>query len=361
MAQAAARQREEVMRGVILPGNRTVEFKEFPVPQPQHGQVLVKIMASAICGSDIRAIYRAHIGEGAERYIPGMIAGHEPCGQIAAVGPGCQALKVGDRVSVYHISGCGVCDDCRHGYQISCTSPVRAAYGWQRHGGHAPWMLADERDCIPLPASLSYVDGAMCACGVGTAWESLTRIGVNGGDALLVTGLGPVGMGVAMLGKALGANKVIGTEMSPVRRKLAMDLGLVDEALDVDDRTLSRIKDLTRGRGCEASIDCSGTAGGRLLALQATRQWGRCAFVGEGGKIEFDVSPLLIHPQITLFGSWVTSLRHMSDLLDRLDRWGLHPEKICTTRLPLSEAARGYKMADQGEAAKVCFVFDGGV
>ncbi|XXF75203.1 zinc-binding dehydrogenase [Myxococcaceae bacterium GXIMD 01537] len=344
---------------MLLPGNRKVEFTEIPIPQPQHGEVLVEIKASAICGSDIRAIYRGHIGEGAERYSPGMIAGHEPCGKVAKVGPGCKALKVGDRVSVYHISGCGVCDDCRSGYQISCTSASRAAYGWQRHGGHAQWMLADERDCIPLPDSLSYIDGALCACGVGTAWEALTRIGVSGIDSLLVTGLGPVGMGVAMLGKALGANKIIGTEMSPVRRKLATDLGLVDEALAVDDKVLARIKDLTRGRGCEASVDCSGTAAGRLLALQATRQWGRCAYVGEGGTVEFDVSPLLIHQQITLFGSWVTSLQHMRDLLERLDRWGLHPDKICTTRLPLSEAARGYEMADKGEAAKVCFVFDG--
>jgi threonine dehydrogenase-like Zn-dependent dehydrogenase len=358
MTQAAAKQAAGVMQGAILPGNSTVEFREFPIPQPRHGQVLVKIKASAICGSDIRAIYRGHIGEGAERYIAGLIAGHEPCGDIAAVGPGCQALKVGDRVSVYHISGCGVCDDCRDGYQISCTSTARAAYGWQRHGGHAPWMLADERDCIPMPASMTYVDGALCACGVGTAWESLTRIGVNGGDALLVTGLGPVGMGVAMLGRALGANKVIGVEVSPVRRKLALDLGLVDEALEADDKAVARIKDLTRGRGCEASVDCSGSSAGRLVALRGTRQWGRCAYVGEGGKVEFAVSEMLIHQQITLFGSWVTSLKHMSELFERLDRWGVHPEKLVTTRLPLSEAARGYQMSDRGEAGKVCFVLD---
>src|SRR5262245_16786326 len=294
--------REEVMRGVILPGNRTVEFREVPVPRPQHGQVLVRMMASGICGSDIRAIYRGHIGEGAEAYVPGTIAGHEPCGQVAAVGPGCRALKAGDRVVVYHISGCGVCDDCRHGYQISCTNKFRAAYGWQRDGGHAPWLLAEERDCIPLPASLSWVDGAMCACGVGTAWESLKRIGVSGSDRLLVTGLGPVGLGVAMLGQALGA-RVIGAEPSPARRKQAADLGVVHEVVEADDQGLARIKDLTGGRGCEASVDCSGAAPGRLLAVRGTRQWGRCAFVGEGGTVELDVSAMVIHQQLTLYGS----------------------------------------------------------
>ncbi|MGC4113271.1 MAG: zinc-binding dehydrogenase [Myxococcales bacterium] len=351
------RTKPELMRAAILPGDSSVEFRDFPIPQPQHGQVLVKMMASAICGSDLRAIYRAHTGKGAEAYRPGTIAGHEPCGQVAAVGPGCQALRTGDRVVVYHISGCGVCDDCREGYQNSCSSPSRAAYGWQRHGGHAPWMVAEERDCIPLPASLSYVDGALCACGVGTAWEALTRMRVSGSDCLLVTGLGPVGLGAAMLGKALGASKVIGAELSAPRRRLALELGVVDEAVDAADQALARVKDLTAGRGCEASIDCSGAAAGRLLALQGTRRWGRCTFVGEGGTVEFDVSESLIHPQITLFGSWVNSLKHLSDLLDRLDRWKLHPDKICTTRLPLTEAPRAYKLADQGQSAKVCIVF----
>ncbi len=356
MAQATARR--DVMRGAILPGNSTVEFREVPIPKPQHGQVLIRMVASAICGSDIRAIYRAHSGHGAEAYIPGMIAGHEPCGRIAELGPGCQALRTGDRVSVYHISGCGVCDDCRDGYQISCTNKARAAYGWQRDGGHAPWLVADERDCIPLPKGVSYVDGALCACGVGTGWEALTRIGVSGRDNLLVTGLGPVGLGVAMLAKGLGAAKVFGTEMSPARRKVAMELGVVDEALDVNDKTLTRIKDLTGGNGCEASIDCSGAPGGRLLALEGTRQWGRCAFVGEGGKVEFDVSETLIHRQITLYGSWVTSLKHMSELLEHLDRWGLHPDKMCTTRLPLSEAGRAYQLAAEGQSGKVCIIIE---
>ena len=124
------------MRGVLLPGGRKVEFKEFDVPEPGHGQVLIKMKASSICGSDIRAIYREHLGHGPEGY-QGVIGGHEPCGQIVQTGPGCKRFKAGDRVILYHISGCGVCNDCREGYMISCTSEHRAAYGWQRDGGHA--------------------------------------------------------------------------------------------------------------------------------------------------------------------------------------------------------------------------------
>ena len=345
------------MKGVVLPGNSTAEFRELPVPTPGHGQVLVQMKASSICGSDIRAIYRAHLGKGPEGYQPGTIAGHEPCGQIVEVGPGCKEFKVGDRVILYHISGCGVCDDCKAGYMISCHNENRAAYGWQRDGGHAPYLLAEETTCVRLPDNLSYVDGALIACGFGTAWEALTRMRVNGRDRMLVTGLGPVGLAAAMLGRALGVNEVIGVDTSLERMQLSRDLGLVDHTLLSDSDSLDKIMELTDAKGCEVSIDCSGAAPARLLALQGTRQWGRCAYVGEGNDVHFDVSPLLIHPQITLYGSWVTSLAHMSELTQRLSRWNLHPERTVTHRFSLDEAAEAYRVADQGRSGKVTIVF----
>ncbi len=328
-----------------------------PVPDPGHRQVLVRMAASSICGSDIRAIYREHLGVGAEAY-QGVIAGHEPAGTVVAVGVGCRRLRVGDRVCVYHIAGCGVCDECRRGYMIGCHDPSRAAYGWQRDGGHADYLLADEITCLPLPDELSFVDGACVACGFGTAYEALLRMGVSGRDRLFVTGLGPVGLAAAMLGRALGATMVLGTDTAPERIALARSLGLVDDAFPADDEALGRVLAATDGRGAEASIDCSGAAAGRLLALEATRERGRCAFVGEGGTVEFPVSPLLIHRQLTLYGSWVTSLGHMEELLERLVRWKLHPEVVVTDRFPLQRAAEAYALADAGTAGKVCIVFD---
>jgi len=340
------------MTGVVLPGNSTVAFREQRVPEPGYGQALVLMKASSICGSDIRAIYREHLGTGDEAY-RNVIAGHEPCGQVVAVGPGCREFRAGDRVILYHISGCGVCDDCTAGYMISCHNAFRAAYGWQRDGGHAPYLLAEENTLIHLPDELTYVDGALIACGFGTAWEALTRIRVDGRDRLLVTGLGPVGLAAAMLGRALGAKHVIGVDTSAGRRDLALELGLVDDALPSDGDTLGRIASLTNGLGCEASIDCSGAAPARKIALAGTRRWGRCAFVGEGGDVQFDVSPLLIHTQVTLFGSWVTSLPHMAELTERLARWNLHPEVTVTHRFDLADAAEAYRIADEGQSGKV--------
>jgi threonine dehydrogenase-like Zn-dependent dehydrogenase len=345
------------MPGVVLPGNSTVEFKEYPVPEPGHAQVLVRMKASSICGSDIRAIYREHLGKGPEGY-QGVIAGHEPCGQVVKTGPGCRRFKPGDRVVIYHISGCGVCDECQHGYMISCRGESRAAYGWQRDGGHAPFLLAEENTCIRLPDSLSYIDGAFCACGFGTAYEALRRMQISGQDRLLVTGLGPVGLAAAMLGRALGATTILGTDLAESRLALASDLGLVDHAIKADDTALDQIIRRTGGLGCEASIDCSGAAPARLLALQGTRDWGRCAYVGEGGTVSFEVSRYLIHKQITLFGSWVTSLKHLEELLERLERWEIHPDRTCTHRLPLAYAAMAYELAAGGQTGKVCIVHE---
>ena len=345
------------MKGVILPGQRRVELREFPVPEPGHGQVLVKMKASSICGSDIRAIYREHLGHGPEAY-QNVIAGHEPCGQIVKVGPGCKRFKEGERVIIYHISGCGVCNDCRKGYMISCISPLRAAYGWQRDGGHADYLLAEENTCIALPEALSYVDGALIACGFGTVYEALSRVQVSGEDKVLIVGVGPVGMAASLVAKAMGATKIIGVDVSTSRLEIAQSIGAVDDVVVAGDRALKAIKALTHGRGCEVSIDCSGSPSGRLLALQGTRRWGRCAMVGEGDRVDFDVSQTIIHNQITIYGSWVTSLGHMEDLVERVLEWNLRPEITVTHRFSLEEAAEAYRVADEGQSGKVCIVME---
>jgi threonine dehydrogenase-like Zn-dependent dehydrogenase len=345
------------MRGVVLPGNSSVSAVTRDVPEPGHGQVVLAMKASSICGSDIRAIYREHLGHGPEAY-QGVIAGHEPCGQVVSVGPGCTRLTEGDRVVVYHIAGCGMCEQCRLGYLIGCTDPSRAAYGWQRDGGHADYLLAEERTCLVLPEPLSYVDGALVSCGFGTAYEALVRLDVSGRDSLLVTGLGPVGLAAAMLARAMGAGLVVGTDVSAERRTLAVDLGLVDAALPADEDVEDRLAEATQGDGFTATVDCSGNAAARHLALTSTATWGRCAFVGEGGDVGFDVSPVLIHKQVTLHGSWVTSIGHMGDLLAHLERWGLHPEDIVTDRFTLDDAAAAYALADDGTSGKVCITFE---
>lgn len=345
------------MSAVRLPGNSTVEHVTVEVPTPGHGQVLVRTRASSICGSDLRAIYREHLGHGAEAY-QGVLAGHEPCGEVVALGPGTRRVAVGDRVVVYHIAGCQQCEECRRGYPVGCTSPVRAAHGWQRDGGHADYLVAEEESALVMPGSLTYVDGALVSCGFATAYEGLLRGRVSGRDRLLVTGLGPVGLAAAMLGRLLGVRTVLGMDVSAPRAQAAVDLGLVDRAVTDEDALARVVEEVTGGEGCEVAVDCSGHPAAREAALRHTRRWGRLVLVGEGGGMSLDVSGQLIHRQISMHGSWVSSVQHMAELMELLHRAGEHPERIVTHRYPLAEAGEAYRTADAGTGGKVCIVWE---
>jgi threonine dehydrogenase-like Zn-dependent dehydrogenase len=360
----------KMMIGAYLPGNSTVEFKEYEIPELTHGEVLVKTKASTLCGSDIRCIYNEHLGKGPEGYQPGMIAGHEPSGQIVKCGPGIRHFKEGDRVVVYHISGCGICNDCRRGYMISCTSEkFRKAYGWQRHGGMAPYIVAEEKDLVMLPDALSYADGAQVACGFGTVYEGIEKIGVSGNDAVLITGLGPVGMAAAMLCRAMGVTNIIGIEAVDKRIAITRDLvlykgsggiKLFDTVLKAGPDNVEEVRALTGGMGCEKAVECSANASASLTAIQATRKWGKIVLIGEGGTIsqDFASSRDMIHDQKTLYGSWVTTIWRMEELVERLVRWDIHPADLITHRFALEQTAEAYALMNSGECGKVAVCFD---
>jgi threonine dehydrogenase-like Zn-dependent dehydrogenase len=339
------------MQGVILPGDERVELREFDRPEPGYGQVLIKMKASGLCGSDLRAIYHEHAGADPNERYQNVIAGHEPGGQVEEIGPGVEGFEVEDRVVVYHILGCGRCEECRKGFMIGCGSPERAAYGWQRDGGHADYLLAEARTLLHLPEELTYTDGALVACGFGTAYQGILRAGVSGRDRVLVVGLGPVGLGAVMLAASSGA-EVIGVDLVPERLDLAKRAGAAHVVLGGEGAT-EQILELTDGHGTEVGMDCSGSSTGRKLCLEAAREWGRVVYLGEGGSVTFEPSPLLLHKQLTLHGSWVCGIYEMGDLLEHLARKRLHPEATVTHTFSLSETGEAYEVFDAGKTGKV--------
>lgn len=348
----------QVMMGAYLPGNSTVEMREVAIPEVGYGEVLLRMKASTICGSDIRCIYHEHLGKGPEGY-QGFVAGHEPAGQIVKVGPGCRRFQEGDRVIVYHISGCGVCNDCRRGYMISCTSEkYRRAYGWQRDGGMADFLLAEEKDLIALPDELTFADGAQVACGFGTVYEGLQKIGICGDHDVLITGLGPVGLATAALCRKMGAGRIIGTDVVPERLEIARKLNLCDFTLAAGPENVNEVRDLTGGQGVERAVDCSANDAARATAIRATRKWGRIVFLGEGGRVDFNPSPDIIHDQKTIYGSWVTSTWLMEELVERLVRWNLHPADLITHRFALDKVSQAYSLMSSGRCGKVAVCFD---
>ena len=175
---------------------------------------------------------------------------------------------------------------------------------------------------------------------------------VSGNDTVLVMGLGPVGQAAIILAKALGA-KTIGVDIAEERMEMARKVG-ADEVLKGDDDVVEKIMGLTNGKGVEVAVDCSGSSIGRVRCLEAARMWANVVYLGEQGTVTFEPSPLLLHKNITLHGSWVTSVSNMEKLVELLDRKKIHPSQIITHRFPLRETDKAFEIFATGKTGKVC-------
>lgn len=341
------------MRGVILPGNRQVEMRQFPDPRPGPSQVVVEIKASGICGTDLHYYHGASDVFMADEPV---ISGHEPCGIVAEVGPGVpdHVARVGDRVIPYHYEGCGVCKNCRIGYAQMCAQGL-TGYGLNEHGANADYILVASETLVELPAELTFEEGAAISCGTGTAYSALERIGVSGRDTVAVFGQGPVGLSATMLGRAMGA-AIIAIDVVEDRLVLAKELGAdwVIDASKVD--TVEAILDLTGGRGVEASVECSGNPSARVNALKSTQQWGRVCFVGLGEPTTFDVFKDIILKQLSISGSWTFSIHGLSEcarfVVDRRVPLG----KLVTHKFGLEQAGEAFAAFEAGNTGKCVLV-----
>ncbi|MDR2478553.1 MAG: zinc-binding dehydrogenase, partial [Treponema sp.] len=171
-------------------------------------------------------------------------------------------------------------------------------------------------------------------------------------------GLGPVGLAALMLCRAIGARNIYGIESSQFRIDLANKLGLADKVLKAGPDNVKEILDLTGGKGVEKAFDASASDAGRQTAIRAARQWGKIAFIGEGGTVSFNPSPDIIHQQKSIYGSWVTSIWLMENLVEELVRWNLHPDALVTHRFPLEQADEAYRLMNEGNCGKVAVCQD---
>ncbi len=346
------------MRGVTFLGDRKLQLMEFPDPAPGPDDVVVAIKASGMCGSDLK-FYRAS-GEtsalGLGKVSGPVIAGHEPCGVVAAVGSnvGERTARVGARVMVHHYSGCGTCPHCRTGWSQMCVSGS-TVYGVTGHGAHAPYMKVPAHTLVPLPDELSFSTGAAISCGTGTAYQALRRMNLAGGDTIAIVGQGPVGLSATQLAAAMGA-RVIALDVSAERLQRAKEFG-ADALIDPKaDDAVKAIRALTHGAGADRTLDTSGTADGRLIAVRSARPWGIVCFVGEGGDVTIDVSPQMLRKQLTIIGSWTFSTTIQADCARFIADRKIAVEHLFTDRWQLGEADEAYKLFDRQTSGKGVFL-----
>tara|TARA_Y100000588_G_C14254762_1_gene924945 strand:- start:1790 stop:2833 length:1044 start_codon:yes stop_codon:yes gene_type:complete len=347
------------MKGVVFNGNRTLELRDFPDPNPGAGEVVLEIKASGMCGSDLH-FYRAP--EGAKSLgIVGdgkpVIAGHEPCGVVVARDPNLpdKVTPEGARVMCHHYHGCGICPDCRSGWQQLCPEGM-VVYGATAHGAHAPYMRVASSTLVALPDTLSFSEGAAISCGTGTAFNALKRMNLNGRDSLAVFGQGPVGLSAVMFARELGA-RVIAIDISSERLKLAENFGATEFINANQTDPIERIQDLTKGKGVNMSIECSGISDVRAQAVRSTGIWGTVCFVGEGGTVTLDVSKDINRKQLTIIGSWTFSSFGQAECAAYIAERNIDLDRIFTHRFTLDQAEEAYKIFDQQTTGKGVFEF----
>jgi threonine dehydrogenase-like Zn-dependent dehydrogenase len=340
------------VRALSFTGERQAVVRDKPEPRPGPGEVIVQMKATAICGSDLHQ-YRHPRPELVEN---DATPGHEPCGVIAALGPGVTGWAVGDPVVVYFRRTCGTCQFCATGHRNLCLNR-RSSYGHapDAQGSQAELMAVETGSLLRLPEWLSYRDGAILACQGGTAYAPLTRLGISGRDTLVVSGLGPVGLLATLFGVALGA-RVVGIDPSPGRRELAQTLG----ADSVADPTAGDIVEQIRAVcpiGADALIETSGAAAAHGVIGDLLRPRGRAALVGLGQPTFSMPLGRIVHREITLTGSSIYPDSQFAEMSELVRRKGLDLGRIVSHDLTIEEGPRGYELADSATTGKVCFRF----
>jgi threonine dehydrogenase-like Zn-dependent dehydrogenase len=343
------------MKGAVFLGDRTVALRDFPEPKPGPGEVVVAIRASGLCGSDLH-YYRDR--PGSVQTSGRCIGGHEPAGVIHAVGPGVspEVASVGDRVMVHHYVGCTRCDHCRSGWPQMCSTAPTRVFGTHENGAHARFMRVPAATLVPLDESLSFEAGAAIACGTGTAWGGLERLGDVGGATIAVFGQGPVGLSATLLATARGA-RVIAVDPEPARLAHAQRFGAVATINPTGVQASTVLRDLTSGKGVSSVLETSGATAAVGEGLAALAPWGRVCLVGLGGEVRFRVLDLH-RSQMTLMTSWSMSIVQQRQCAEFIARNELPVDDLYSHRWRLDQVVEAYKEFDKQRADKGVIVFD---
>ncbi len=325
------------MQIVRLTGDAAVTIDTAPVPEPRAGQVLIRTVVSALCGSELHT-YR---GPGSAQGNPG----HEAAGVIEQLGEGVTGARVGQRVGVSAISGCGTCLHCQQGRYTWCAE--KAFFGSM----HAEYFVVPALACHPLPDDLSWEVGALISGdGFGVPYHTSTKLGDPDIAWVAVFGAGPIGQGQVLLQTHLG-RQVIAVDLSPRRRDYALALGAVLALDPAQTDPVAAIRAFTGG-GAEACIEAAGKPATAKQCFQAVCTAGIVVFNGEQPAVELSPSEDFIRRDVWAVGSWYYHFCEFPRML-ALHRAGAPIVKLITHHFPLAEAAEAYRAMAAGETGKV--------
>lgn len=332
------------MRTVVLNDERKVQIVEVPTPTARDNYAVVRIMSAPMCTE-----YRLYHKE--EKCIN---LGHEAAGEVVQASPASR-VKIGDRVIVMPQYPCGECALCKSGDYIHCenTSDPLQSFGLQYGTGtFAEYILKPDWLLLPIPDDISYDEASMACCGLGPALQAVTTLGVSEGDHILVTGLGPIGLGAVICCAARGA-KVIGVSRNEYRSTLAAKLGAVATIDGTGPNVAQKIQQLTNNTGVDKVIECSGDQFHLHLAITSVKRKGEIAFIGESSTFKMDLSKDLLRKGLTLYGIWHWNLNHYHLMIETIRKSRDKIQQLITHTFPLEEVEKAFQLQLTAQCGKI--------
>jgi 2-desacetyl-2-hydroxyethyl bacteriochlorophyllide A dehydrogenase len=333
------------MRAAIFPTPEVCEIVERETPIPEEGQVLLRVEACGVCGTDLH-IFR---GEFPARFP--IIAGHEFAGVVENVGQAVAALRPGDRVVVDPNVNCGLCRPCQRGLTHLCRN--LQAYGVTADGGFATHCCLPARQCYQLPPGMPFPVAAMTepvACCV----HGIERARVRPGDVVAIIGAGLIGLVLLQLSLLRGAAHTIVSEPAPDKRDLAHRLGAAELVDPTSEDLAAVVRRATDGGGANVVIDCVGGVEPSQQAVSLAGEGGRVLLFGvapESARIA--VQPYTIYrKEITITGSFTNPSTHAAALA-LLAAGRIKVAEIISHKLPLDELLGALKLIQAGQARKI--------
>jgi threonine 3-dehydrogenase len=335
------------MRAAHFVGDGGIRLEERPVPVPGPGQLLVRVGANALCGSE-----RGQFLHGAP-----VTPGHEAAGVVTAAGTGTRTT-VGTPGAVFLMDFCGACRSCRLGFTNQCSGK-RGDLGFNRDGGYAEYTVVSESAFFPTGDDISDAEATLLLDIMGTGGHALGRGQRVREDieSVFVAGAGPIGLGVLAMAKLLLGNQVpvVISDVVLYRLALAERLGGLPVPLAQVSSLSEGLKRHGLGR-CDLAVDTSGKAAARQAAMEVLDQRGVLVCVGHGEGLNLDVSRDLIAPERAVLGSEYFRFDELAANLERLRAHRDYLGQIITHRFPLGAIQTAFTLFFRGETGKVLVV-----
>lgn len=329
-------------------GSGDIRIEDMPVPVAGRGEVVIRIRASGICGSDVMHWYREGRGP--------VVLGHEIGGEVATVGEGVTAFKAGDRVSASHHVPCNICHYCRKGHETVCDT-LRSTNFYP--GGFSEYVrlpsINVDRGVYLLPEGMSFEEATFIeplAC----VYRGQRIAGTQGYRSVLVIGSGISGLLHVQLARALGASLVVATDINKYRRGVAARLG-ADEVIDAGEDVAVTFRNINKGRPADIVVVTTSAERAIMQAFQSVDRGGTILFFApadKGVSVPLPVNDLFWRNEITLTSSYAANYSEHMTSMELIRQGKVNVRDMITHRLPLEETAEGFRLVElAGESLKV--------